>query len=101
MLIPIEYYLVLSAFMFITGVAGVLTRRNAIVVFMSIELMLNSANLTLVTFSSYLGNPVGQLFVFFVMTVAAAEAAVGLAIIIALFRNKLTMNIDEINILKW
>jgi NADH-quinone oxidoreductase subunit K len=99
--IPIEYYLVLSAFMFITGVAGVLTRRNAIVVFMSIELMLNSANLTLVTFSSYMGNPVGQLFVFFVMTVAAAEAAVGLAIIIALFRNKLTMNIDEINILKW
>ena len=99
--IPIEYYLILSAFMFITGVAGVLTRRNAIVVFMSIELMLNSANLTLVTFSSYMGNPVGQLFVFFVMTVAAAEAAVGLAIIIALFRNKLTMNIDEINILKW
>jgi NADH-quinone oxidoreductase subunit K len=99
--IPIEYFLVLSAFMFITGVAGVLTRRNAIVVFMSVELMLNSANLTLVTFSSYLGNPVGQLFVFFVMTVAAAEAAVGLAIIIALFRNKLTMNIDEINILKW
>ena len=87
--------------MFFTGVAGVLTRRNAIVVFMSVELMLNSANLTLVTFSSYLGNPVGQLFVFFVMTVAAAEAAVGLAIIIALFRNKLTMNIDEINILKW
>ena len=99
--VPIEYYLILSAFMFVTGVAGVLTRRNAIVVFMSVELMLNSANLTLVTFSSYLGNPVGQLFVFFVMTVAAAEAAVGLAIIIALFRNKLTMNIDEINILKW
>ena len=99
--IPIEFYLVLSAFMFITGVTGVLTRRNAIVVFMSIELMLNSANLSLVAFSSYLGNPVGQLFVFFVMTVAAAEAAVGLAIIIALFRNKLTMNIDEINILKW
>ena len=99
--VPIEYYLVLSAFMFLTGVAGVLTRRNAIVVFMSIELMLNSANLTLVTFSSYLGNPIGQLFVFFVMTVAAAEAAVGLAIIIALFRNKLTMNIDEMNILKW
>ena len=99
--IPIEFYLVLSAFMFITGVTGVLTRRNAIVVFMSIELMLNSANLSLVAFSSYLGNPVGQLFVFFVMTVAAAEAAVGLAIILALFRNKLTMNIDEINILKW
>ena len=99
--ITIEYYLILSAFMFIVGVAGVLTRRNAIIVFMSIELMLNSANLTLVAFSSYLGNPIGQLFVFFVMTVAAAEAAVGLAIIIAIFRNKLTVNIDEINILKW
>jgi len=101
MTITIEYYLILSAFMFIVGVAGVLTRRNAIIVFMSIELMLNSANLTLVTFSSYLGNSIGQLFVFFVMTVAAAEAAVGLAIIIAIFRNKLTINIDEINILKW
>jgi NADH-quinone oxidoreductase subunit K len=99
--IPIEYYLILSAFMFFVGVAGVLTRRNAIIVFMSIELMLNSANLTLVTFSSYLGNSIGQLFVFFVMTVAAADAAVGLAIIIAIFRNKLTVNIDEINILKW
>ena len=99
--ISIEYYLVLSAFMFIVGVAGVLIRRNAIVVFMCIELMLNSANLSLVAFSSYLGNPAGQIFVFFVMTVAAAEAAVGLAIIIALFRNKLTVNIDEINIFKW
>ncbi|RPI61532.1 MAG: NADH-quinone oxidoreductase subunit NuoK [Ignavibacteriales bacterium] len=99
--ITIEYYLILSAFMFFVGVAGVLIRRNAIVVFMSIELMLNSANLTLVAFSSYLGNSIGQLFVFFVMTVAAAEAAVGLAIIIAIFRNKLTVNIDEINILKW
>lgn len=99
--IQIEYYLILSAFMFIVGVAGVLTRRNAIVVFMSVELMLNSANLTLVTFSSYLGNSIGQVFVFFIMTVAAAEAAVGLAIIIAMFRNRLTMNIDEINILKW
>lgn len=101
MLIPIEYFLILSAFMFVVGVAGVLTRRNAIIVFMSIELMLNSANLSLVTFSSFSGNPVGQLFVFFVMAVAAAEAAVGLAIIIALFRNKPTLNIDEINILKW
>ena len=99
--ITIEYYLILSAFMFLVGVTGVLTRRNAIVVFMSIQLMLNSANLTLVAFSSYLGNSIGQLFVFFVMTVAAAEAAVGLAIIIAIFRNKLTVNIDEINILKW
>jgi NADH-quinone oxidoreductase subunit K len=101
MQIPIEYYLVLSAFMFSVGIVGVLTRRNAIVVFMSVELMLNSANLTLVTFSSYLGDVTGQLFVFFVMAVAAAEAAVGLAIIIAIFRNKLTVNIDEINILKW
>lgn len=99
--IPIEYFLILSAFMFVVGVAGVLTRRNAIIVFMSIELMLNSANLSLVTFSSFMGNSVGQLFVFFVMAVAAAEAAVGLAIIIALFRNKPTLNIDEINILKW
>jgi NADH-quinone oxidoreductase subunit K len=101
MQIPIEYYLILSAFMFSVGIMGVLTRRNAIVVFMCVELMLNSANLTLITFSSYLGDTTGQLFVFFVMAVAAAEAAVGLAIIIAIFRNKLTVNIDEINILKW
>ncbi len=99
--VPIEYYLILSAFMFTVGVVGVLVRRNAIVVFMSIELMLNSANLTLVTFSSFMGNAIGQIFVFFVMTVAAAEAAVGLAIIIAIFRNKKTVNIDEINIFKW
>lgn len=99
--VPIEFYLILSAFMFSVGIIGVLIRRNAIVVFMCVELMLNSANLTLVTFSSYLGDTVGQLFVFFVMAVAAAEAAVGLAIIIAIFRNKLTVNIDEINILKW
>ena len=87
--------------MFTVGIAGVLIRRNAIIVFMCVELMLNSANLTLITFSSYLGDTTGQLFVFFVMAVAAAEAAVGLAIIIAIFRNKLTVNIDEINILKW
>lgn len=101
MQIPIEYYLVLSAFMFVVGVAGVLTKRNAIIVFMSVELMLNAANLTMIAFASYTGSSVGQLFVFFVMTVAAAEAAIGLAIIIAIFRNKLTVNIDEINILKW
>ncbi len=99
--VPIEYYLILSVFMFAVGVTGVLIRRNAIVVFMCIELMLNSANLSLVAFSSYLGNIAGQIFVFLVMTVAAAEAAVGLAIIIAIFRNKLTVNIDEINIFKW
>lgn len=100
-MIQLDYFLLLSAFMFIVGTIGVLTRRNAIVVFMSIELMLNSANLTFVAYSSFFGDVVGQLFVFFVMAVAAAEVAVGLAIIIAIFRNKLTVNIDEINILKW
>ncbi len=100
-MIPLDYYLVLSAFMFCVGVLGVVVRRNAIIVFMSIELMLNSVNLSLIAFSSFLGDPTGQMLVFFVMTVAAAEAAVGLAIIIALFRNKQTVNIDEINILKW
>ena len=99
--IPLQYYLLLSAILFTLGVIGVLTRRNALIVFMSIELMLNSVNLTLVAFSSYSGNAGGQVFVFFVMAVAAAEAAVGLAIIIALFRNKQTMNLDEINIMKW
>lgn len=100
-MIPVHYYLILSAVMFITGVVGVLTRRNAIVIFMCIELMLNSVNLTFVAFSSYLGNEAGQMFVFFVMAVAAAEAAVGLAIVIALFRNRQTVNINEVNILKW
>lgn len=100
-MISITSYLILSAAMFIIGVCGVLMRRNAIIVFMSIELMLNSVNLSLVTFSAFLGNVTGQIFVFFVMTVAAAEAAVGLAIVIALFRKKQTLNLDEINILKW
>ena len=99
--IPLEYYLILSATLFSIGVTGVLIRRNAIIVFMCIELMLNSVNLTLVAFSSYMGNSNGQILVFFVMAVAAAEAAIGLAIVIALFRNKQTVNIDEINILKW
>ena len=99
--IPLYYYLLLSALLFTIGVVGALTRRNAIIVFMSIELMLNSVNLTLVAFSSFLGNISGQIFVFLVMAVAAAEAAVGLAIIIALVRNKQTVNVDEINIMKW
>ncbi len=99
--IPLAYYLGLSAILFTIGVAGVLTRRNAIVVFMCIELMLNAVNLTLVAFSAYLGDVRGQALVFFVMAVAAAEAAVGLAIVIALFRNKQTVNIDDVNILKW
>ena len=100
-MIPTEHYLVLSAVLFIIGVLGVLVRSNAIVVFMSIELMLNSVNLTLVTFSAHLADTTGQMLVFFVMTVAAAEAAVGLAIIIALFRNKKTVDLEEINLLKW
>jgi NADH-quinone oxidoreductase subunit K len=101
MSVPLPYYLGLSAALFAVGVAGVLIRRNAIVVFMCIELMLNSVNLTLVAFSAYMGDVGGQVLVLFVMAVAAAEAAVGLAIVIALFRNKKTVNINEINILKW
>jgi NADH-quinone oxidoreductase subunit K len=100
-MIPLHHYLFISAIMFAVGVAGVLIRRNAIIVFMCIELMLNSVNLTLVAFSSFLGNATGQILVFFVMAVAAAESAVGLAIIIAIYRNRATVNIDELNILKW
>ena len=101
MTVPLAYYLVLSAILFVIGVAGVLTRRNAIVVFMCIELMLNAVNVTLVAFSASLGSVTGQALVLFVMAVAAAEAAVGLAIVISLFRNKQTVNIDDINVLKW
>ena len=97
----LNFFLILALLLFIIGVIGVLIRRNAIIVFMCIELMLNSVNLVFVAFSSFLGNLNGQIFVFFIMTVAAAEAAIGLAIIIALFRNKETINLDEINILKW
>lgn len=100
-MIELNYYLILSALLFSIGVIGVLTRRNAIIIFMCIELMLNGVNLSLVAFSSFLGNESGQIFVFFVMTVAAAEAAVGLAIVISLYRNKETLDIDKINILKW
>lgn len=100
-MIGIEHYLYLAAIIFTIGVVGVVSRRNAIIVFMSIELMLNSVNLTLVAFSAFLGDVTGQILVFFVMTVAAAEAAIGLAIIISLYRNKRTINVDEMNILKW
>jgi len=100
-MIELNYILILSTVLFCIGVVGVLVRRNAIIIFMSIELMLNSINLSFVAFSSFLGDVKGQIFVFFIMAVAAAEAAIGLAIIIALFRNKKTINIDEINILKW
>ncbi|MCZ7554885.1 MAG: NADH-quinone oxidoreductase subunit NuoK [Bacteroidia bacterium] len=100
-MVPIHFYLIVSAIMFTTGVVGVLTRRNAIIIFMCIELMLNSVNLTFVSFSAFLGDAAGQIFVFFVMAVAAAEAAVGLAIVIALFRNKQTVSINDVNLLKW
>ncbi len=98
---PLEYYLILSAVMFVTGAAGVILRRNAIVIFMSIELMLNSVNLTLVAYAHHLADHAGQILVFFVMAIAAAEAAIGLAIVIALFRNKQTVQVDEINVMKW
>lgn len=101
MSVPISYYLLLSAILFTIGVAGVLTRRNVIVIFMCIELMLNAVNLTFVAFARQLGQGDGQVFVFFVMAVAAAEVAVGLAIIIALFRNRETIDVGEVNLLKW
>ena len=100
-MITLTHYLVLSAVLFTLGVVGVLVRRNAIIIFMCIELMLNAVNLSFVAFAHYLSSMQGQLFVFFTMTVAAAEAAVGLAIIVAVFRNKETVNIDDINIMKW
>lgn len=99
--VSLDYYLILSAVLFVIGAVGVVTRRNAIIIFMSIELMLNAVNLSMVAFSSYMGNIAGQMFVFFIMAVAAAEAAVGLAIVLALFRNKQTVYVDEINIMKW
>ena len=99
--IPLEYYLALSASMFVIGAAGVVTRRTAIIIFMCIEMMLNAVNLTLVSFSSYLGDASGQMFVFFVMAVAAAEAAVGLAIVLSLFRSSQTVYVDEVNLMKW
>lgn len=99
--IPLEFYLIVSAILFTIGTVGVLTRRNAIVVFMSIELMLNSVNLAFVSFSSFMGDAAGQIFVFFVLTIAAGEATIGLAIVLALFRNKQTVYVDEANTLKW
>jgi NADH-quinone oxidoreductase subunit K len=98
---PISYFMALSAILFAIGVAGVLIRRNVIVMFMSIELMLNAVNLAFVALGRSVGSMDGQVIVFFVMTVAAAEAAVGLAIIIALFRNRETVNVDELNLLHW
>jgi NADH-quinone oxidoreductase subunit K len=98
---PLSWYLVLSAVLFVIGALGVLVRRNIIVIFMAIELMLNAVNLTFVAFARSLASTDGQVIVFFVMTVAAAEAAVGLAIILAMFRNRETVNADEITSLRW
>ena len=94
-------YLIVSAILFSIGTIGVLTRKNAIVIFMCIELMLNAVNLTFVAFSRYLGNLDGQVFVFFVMTVAAAEAAVGLALMIAFYNNRESIDVDDVNLMKW
>lgn len=99
-MVPVSYYVALSAILFTIGALGVLIRRNAIVIFMSIELMLNSANLLFIAFARMYEQLDGQIFVFFVMTVAAAEVAVGLALIVAVFRSKHSINIDEISSLK-
>jgi NADH-quinone oxidoreductase subunit K len=99
-MVPASYYLILSAILFVLGAAGVLIRRNALVIFMSVELMLNAANLTLITYSRFLENVDGQIFVLLVMAVAAAEVAVGLAIVVALSRHKETTDVDEVNLLK-
>jgi NADH-quinone oxidoreductase subunit K len=100
-MIDTTQYLVLAAVLFSLGVAGVFIRRNAIVIFMCIELMLNAVNLTFLALSRNPGKIDGQVFVFFIMTVAAAEAAVGLAIILNLYRRRQTLNVDEVNLLKW
>jgi len=99
--VPLNYYLVLSAVIFAIGVTGVIIRRNIIVILMSIELMLNAVNLTFIAFSRSLGSMDGQVIVFFVMTVAAAEAVVGLAIIISVFRHRQTLDPQEMQLLKW
>ncbi|MFO7847007.1 MAG: NADH-quinone oxidoreductase subunit NuoK [Balneolaceae bacterium] len=100
-MIGIDWYLALSAILFTIGVIGVLIRRNAIVIFMCVELMLNAVNLSLLTFSAYHGDIAGQILVFFSLAVAAAEAVVGLAIIIAIFRNNLSVDITKVNLLRW
>ena len=100
-MVPTHYYLLLAAALFTIGVVGVLTRKNIMVILMSIELMMNAVNINLIAFSDRLGQVYGQVFAIFVITVAAAEAAVGLGIVIAMFKNKETMNINEIDLLKW
>ena len=100
-MIPTSYYLILAALIFAIGATGVLVRRNALIIFMCVEMMLNSVNLTLIALSRQWGNLNGQIFFFIIMAVAAAEVAVGLAILIANTRHRKSINIDEINLLKW
>lgn len=99
-MVPVNYYLILSGILFSMGALGVLLRRNALVIFMSIELMLNAANLAFVSFARIFNQLDGQIFVFFVMTVAAAEVAVGLSLIVAIFRSRNTVNVDDVSSLK-
>jgi NADH-quinone oxidoreductase subunit K len=99
-MISLNHYLILSAIIFSIGTVGVLTRRNAIVIFMCVEMMLNAVNLTFIALSRYLGNIDGQIFVFFVMTVAAAEAAVGLALMIAFYKNRESIDVEDVNLMK-
>src|SRR5512137_1576575 len=100
-MVSLNGYLILSAILFAIGTIGVLTRRNAIVIFMCVELMLNAVNLAFIAFSRFLGNLDGQVFVFFVMTVAAAEAAVGLALMISFYKNRESNDVEDMNLLKW
>ena len=99
-MVPVNYYVILSAILFTIGVVGVLTRRNALIIFMSIELMLNAANLAFVAFSSVIRSFTGQIFVFFVIAVAAAEVAVGLALIVEIFKSKRSIDVDQMSSLK-
>ncbi len=101
MSVPVEFYMVLSGLVFIIGLVGVLVRKNLIIILLSIELMLNATNINFVAFSAHFGNLSGQVFVFFALTVAAAEVAVGLAIIIALYRHHASINVDDFRLLKW
>ncbi len=100
-MVPISWYLVLAGLLFVIGTIGALTRRNGITIFLSIELMLNSVNLTIIGYSRLLGDQLGQLVVLFVMAVAAAEAAVGLALFIAVFRHRHTIDVNRLNLMRW
>ena len=100
-MIGIDWFLALSAIIFTIGMIGVLVRKNAIVIFMCVELMLNAVNLSLISFSAYHGDVTGQILVFFSLAVAAAEAVIGLAIILAIFRNNLSVDITKVNLLRW